>query len=554
MFHDREKKPGWWAIFDSFKREDDELIDDLDALADLVATGPAVPVKRSLLRTYTFPEQETKIRAGQSATIPTLEGFETVNVEELDGANKTISLKVGLAKASCLENMVTLHPGPPIGTDNIKKAIRDVIEDQCGQQAYKSVDDLLSRSIPRLNGRTGDILGPADIVAETIDAITAMNDTVLPIQGPPGTGKTYVTARAILSLAKKGFRVGVTSNSHEAIRNVLLGCVAASEEQGGLKAVEILHKVSDNEYSYPDLCPVQCTTSDQFAALNGNIIGGTAFFFARDENIQLYDWLFVDEAGQVSLANMVAMGRAARNIVLVGDPQQLPQVIQGAHPYPANLSCLQWLLTDNPTVPPERGIFLPTTWRMHSAVCKFISDHVYESRLHSDPANEKQAIIGTNYPSAGAFWVPVVHDGNAQVSHEEADAIEDAIENICKGKWTNKQGHSRPIVFGDIIVVAPYNAQVNCLMERLPPDIKVGTVDKLQGQEAPVCIVSMTASSAEETSRGMEFLLSLNRINVAVSRAKALVLVFGSDRLRETKCVTITQMQLVNTLCALRCI
>jgi uncharacterized protein len=228
----------------------------------------------------------------------------------------------------------------------------------------------------------------------------------------------------------------------------------------------------------------------------------------------------------------------------------LPQVIQGAHPAPANLSCLDWLLGDHATVPPDRGIFLPVPRRMHPAVCRFVSDQVYEGRLTSHPDTARQAVRGTRLPEAGAFWVPVPHEGNAQIAAEEVEAIRAAATDLLTGTWTDRDGTTRPMQFGDIIVVAPYNAQVNALREALHKDIRVGTVDRFQGQEAPVCLISMTASSAEETARGMEFLFSLNRINVAVSRAKGLALVFGAPRLREAKCETVAQMRLVNTLCA----
>ena len=379
-----------------------------------------------------------------------------------------------------------------------------------------------------------------------------MDQTVLPIQGPPGTGKTFVTARAILSLVRKGARVGVTSNSHEAIRNVLMGCLGTLEDEDLPITLDLIHKVSGSDDGYPDDCPIQRTTNNAEAASGGHVVGGTAFFFAREENVQAYDWLFVDEAGQVGLANMAAMGRSAKNIVLVGDPRQLPQVIQGAHPEPANLSCLDWMLGDHATIPPDRGIFLPVTRRMHPDVCRFISDQVYEGRLISHADTVRQGVSGTSFPAAGAFWVPVNHEGNAQIASEEVAAIQDTIDDLLTGNWTEKDGTERPMRRSDIIVVAPYNAQVNALQDALPDDIRVGTVDKFQGQEAPVCLVSMTASSAEETSRGMEFLFSLNRINVAVSRAKGLALVFGSPRLREAKCDTVEQMQLINTLCALK--
>jgi uncharacterized protein len=551
LFHKREAKPAWWAIFDSVGREEEDLIDDLDALAGLRATGRPFPVKRSTARRYRYPPQETKLREGGTASIPTPEGIATVTVEEMDLAQGLITMKVGNARAELLAGRLNLHPNPPLNTVVISVALGDVIADQLGARAYRAVDDLLSARPPRLTGPGGDIISDADPVAGVCDAVTRMDETVLPIQGPPGTGKTYVTARAILSLVRKGYRVGVSSNSHEAIRNVLMGCVSALEDQDLPIELELVHKVSSDEDGYPDDSPVHRTRNNEDAANGGHVVGGTAWFFSREDNAQAFDWLFVDEAGQVGLANMTAMGRAARNIVLVGDPRQLPQVIQGAHPEPANLSCLDWMLGDHATIPPDRGIFLPVSRRMHPEVCRFISEQVYEGRLTSHSDTARQAVTGTHFPEAGAFWVPVAHEGNAQVSNEEVAAIGAAVAELMQGEWTEKDGTRRPMRETDIIVVAPYNAQVNALRDALPLGIRVGTVDKFQGQEAPVCLVSMTASSAEETPRGMDFLFSLNRINVAVSRAKGLALVLGAPRLREAKCDTVEQMRLVNTLCAL---
>lgn len=551
QFHKRELKPAWWAIFDSLGRDVDELIDDLDALGGLVATGPAAPVKRSMARTYSYPPQETKLRKGKGATVPTSDGFVSVNVEDMDRRKRTVTIKVGNAKAHWLTDQLTLHPAKPIDSDVIALAVRDVIRDQLGECRYRAAGDLLDRSPPRLVHSTQDILGSMDSVEGTIAAVHAMQSTVLPIQGPPGTGKTHVSARAINSLLKAGFRVGVASNSHEAIRNVLLSCERALGEVGSSGKFYMTHKISGDDDGYPVGTSVRRTTDNEEAANAPHLVGGTAYFFARDENVQSFDWLFVDEAGQVGLANMVAMSRAARNVVLVGDPRQLPQVIQGSHPYPANLSCLEWMLGEHATIPPDRGIFLSETRRLHPDICRFISDQVYEGRLHSHPSTSQQQISGSALPAAGAFWVPGEHDGNAQTSEEEVAAINDAIEHLAAGTWTDRAGKKRPVQHSDVIVVAPYNAQVNALREKLPADVRVGTVDKFQGQEAPVCLVSMTASSSEETARGMEFLFSLNRVNVAVSRAKGLALVFGSPRLLEAKCETVEQMKLVNTLCAL---
>lgn len=550
LFHKREAKPAQWAVFDSASKDEDDLLDDLDALAGLEAIGPIEPVKRSFARSYRFPLQETKLRPGKGATVPVFDGPPiSVSITDMDRRTRQVTVKAGPGKDHLLGDRVNLHPDWPLDPKPIPGALRDVIADQCGPRAYRAVDDLLSRAAPRL--QTGPLVPVADPFVGTIAAVGAMDETVLPIQGPPGTGKTYVTARAILSLVRKGARVGVTSNSHEAIRNVLMGCLSALEDEDLPIALDLVHKTSGDDDGYPHDCPVRRTTSNDEAAGGQHVVGATAWFFSRDENVQAFDWLFVDEAGQVGLANMVAMGRAARNIVLVGDPRQLPQVIQGAHPEPANLSCLDWMLGEHATVPPDRGIFLPVSRRMHPEVCRFISDQVYEGRLNNHPDTVHQAVRGTRFPEAGAFWVPVPHEGNAQIAAEEVEAIRAAVTDLLTGTWTEKDGTTRPMQASDIIVVAPYNAQVNALRDALPEAIRVGTVDKFQGQEAPVCLVSMTASSAEETSRGMEFLFSLNRINVAVSRAKGLALVFGAPRLREAKCETVEQMRLVNTLCAL---
>ena len=575
LFHGREIKPAQWAVFDSVGKEEDELVDSLESLGGLVAKGDADPLGRSTARIYGFPPQETKFRTGGDATIPVAEGVPAaVSIEELDPVAGEIVLKAGAKNAHLLADELTLHPGWPINTKGIAAALRDVVDDQCGSRRYRAVDDLLAARAPRLappgggdlgdggsaadgteSGRSSestagaDILGGADPVQGTVAAVDRMDCTTLPIQGPPGSGKTYVTVRAILSLVRAGHRVGVSSNSHKAIQNVLLGCLA---ERGEKEKFRVAHKIYKQIAGYPEGCGIRLPTRNNAVSLQkSEIVGGTAFFFSRDENAQAYDWLFVDEAGQVSLANMVAMGRAARNIVLVGDPCQLPQVIQGAHPPPANLSCLEWMLGEHATVPPDRGIFLPTTYRMHPELCRYVSEQVYEGRLESHADTALQKVAGTPWPESGAFWAPCAHEGNAQVAEEEVEAIRAAIDELMEGTWTGKDGAARPMRASDVIVVAPYNAQVNALRRGLPEDVPVGTVDKFQGLEAPVCLVSMTASSIEEIPRGMDFLFSLNRINVAVSRAKGLALVFGSDRLREAKCETVEQMQLVNTLCAL---
>lgn len=552
FFHNREAKPGWWAVFDSLSRDDEDLIDDLDALGGLRAISAVEPEKKSFKRCYSYPEQETKFRSGQDCSIPADAGFVKASVLSVDRKARTICVKIGPGKQHLLTDHLSIHPAGPLATTVLEEAVADVVADNAGPASYQAIDDLLNLRAPRLRELN---LASLDIgrnpVEAMVRAVKAMENTVLPVQGPPGTGKTYVTARAILALLQDGFRVGVASGSHEAIRNVFEGASTAMREAD--LGYAIVHKLGPGEdpYGEEEHRIVRTTSNSDPYLQNAPLVGGTAFFFARQENRQAFDWLFVDEAGQVSLANLLAMGRAARNIVLVGDPQQLPQVIQGTHPYPAGLSCLEWIMEGHSTIPRERGLFLEVTRRLHPEVCSYISDIAYEGRLHSSPDTELQKIDASLLPSSGAWFVPVEHTGNAQKAEEEVAMIQAVIQKLLAGRWTEKTGEARPLNESDIIVVAPYNLQVQALRAALPQGIRVGTVDKFQGQEAPVCLVSMTASSAEETPRGLEFLFSLNRINVAVSRAKALALVFGSPKLREAPCRTIAQMRLINVLCKL---
>ena len=556
VFHWRESKPQAWSVFDSAAKDFEDLCDDMECLAGLVATGEQYPVKRSFGREYGYPPQETKLREGSSALFAKDDGFASVEITELNRSQRKICLKMGPSSGTELPDRLDLLPNFTLNPRPIPGAIRKVIADQCGPRSNHAAQDLLSRNPPRFHGPSPLPLNEdTEALDGLIAAVRAMNQSVLPVQGPPGTGKTYVAARAILALVQEGQRVAVSSNSHAAIRNVLMGCAhALRTDKIGLTVdeVHIAHKVPSRS-NLPDevLKAISCVTNNRDDAIySADVVGGTAWLFSRDELESAFDYLFVDEAGQVSLANLVAMSNAADNLVLIGDPRQLPQVLQGAHPHPANLSCLDWMLGEGRNVDPARGIFLPETWRMHPDLCTYISSQFYEDRLESHPSTARQSVEARRLPRYGAWRVPVAHEGRAQICPEEVEAVRTTIDRLLAGAWTDQNGSSRPICESDIIVVAPYNAQVNALSEALPT-IRVGTVDKFQGQEAPVALVSMTASSSEETSRGLDFLLSRERLNVAVSRGRGLSLVFASPRLLHTNCATVEQMRLVNALCAL---
>lgn len=382
----------------------------------------------------------------------------------------------------------------------------------------------------------------------------SLDHSVLAIQGPPGAGKTYTGARMICELIRQKKKVGITAVSHKVIRNLLDEVLAAAKE-AGMNGVTCVQKVSEPpEGDPPSGITITTDNAVALAALHeggADVVAGTAWLWSREDVVETVDVLFVDEAGQMSLANVLAVAQAARSLVLLGDPQQLDQPLRGSHPEGAEASALEHLLAGAKTIPPDKGLFLDRTWRLHPKICEFTSEVFYESRLESREGLENQRIEGHPWlGEAGLWFIPVNHQGNQNASPEEVERVASVVEGLLQPEvtWIDDKGRSRPLRLADILIVAPYNAQVSDLSNRLK-NARVGTVDKFQGQEAPVVIYSLTTSSPEDAPRGMEFLYSLNRLNVATSRARAIVIVVGSPRLLEPECRSPRQMQLANALC-----
>jgi uncharacterized protein len=352
---------------------------------------------------------------------------------------------------------------------------------------------------------------------------------------------------------RNGRRVGVTATSHKAIHNLLDEVEEAAKEEG-LKFRGLKKSSGDNEESRYESVSGSVTGTDKtdaFTAASTDtlLFAGTAWLFADKRLDGSIDTLIIDEAGQVSLADAVAMGTAARNIVLLGDPLQLAQVSQGTHPNGTAASVLEHLLGDEATVPPNMGLFLEQTRRMHPDVCGFISEIVYDSRLRGIPQLEQM----TTAFGTGLRFKPVPHSGSGSSSSEEADVVAREIASMIGAPWTDRDGKARTLAQSDFMVVAPYNAQVRRLREALRraslADVPVGTVDKFQGREAAVVFYSMATSSVDDVPRNLEFLFSRNRLNVAVSRAMCLAIIVASPRLLESSARTIEQMGLINALC-----
>ncbi len=390
--------------------------------------------------------------------------------------------------------------------------------------------DILLRRAPRT--RSGAPLARGtDVVANMTAAALDLDSSYLAVHGPPGTGKTHTAAAVITRLVNEnGWRVGVVAQSHAAVEN-LLDCVVAA----GLDAQRVAKKAHDD--GTKSWRQIDASEYPAFIADTGGcVIGGTAWDFANGNRVprNSLDLLVIDEAGQFCLANTIAVAPAAANLMLLGDPQQLPQVSQGTHPEPVDTSALDWLVDGQRTLPDERGYFLDRSYRMHPAVCAAVSALAYEGRLDSHA--ERTAARRLDGYRPGVRVLSVAHQGNSIESPEEADAIAAEIERLIGLLWTDEHG-TRPLAAADVLVLAPYNAQVALVRRRLTSAglgaVRVGTVDKFQGGQAPVVLVSMTASSIEEVPRGISFLLNRNRLNVAISRAQYAAVIVRSEMLTE---------------------
>jgi RNase_H superfamily/AAA domain len=554
-YHRREAKPGWWAYFERLKQTPEDLVDDAEAIGGLEPDGePETLPRPARSRVYPlrFPVQQHKLDVGDNPVDPVTEK-RAGEIVALDDVAGTLALKRGPALAEVALPTALVPEGPfdtRVQRGALGRFARSLV---AGDRRYPHLERVLRREAP---------LGGAVVQRSTLGEMRRLVEEVegsyLFVQGPPGAGKTWTGARLIVHLLAGGKRVGISSTSHKAIHKLLEGVVEAAEDEG--VPLQALKKASsDNDESFyagrgavlgdeePGAVAVEnAKDADVFPEAPHRLLAGTAWLFAREDMAGALDYLFVDEAGQVSLADALALGTSARTLVLLGDPVQLAQVTQGIHPDGSGRSVLEHLLGEaRATVAPEMGLFLERSWRMHPDVCGYVSSAFYEDRLES----ADQCAVQACSAGTGVRWLSVVHKGNASESEEEAEAIRAEIARLLAHTWTDSQGDTHPLRPADVMVVAPFNRQVRLLSERLQAGVRVGTVDKFQGQEAPVVFFSMAASSGEDAPRGIDFLMSRNRLNVAVSRAQCLAYLACSPQLLEVDCKTIEHMRLANALC-----
>ncbi|MFJ4208490.1 TM0106 family RecB-like putative nuclease [Paenarthrobacter sp. NPDC089675] len=562
-YHRREDKQYWWGHFDRLEKPTSQWDDGRDLfivdhaqvlkdwakptpksnparilkLAGRSGDGAGLEVGKKYFRMYGPPLPDALV-AKESSVLGRSgwDGTEVVETGEEDDFEFVI-VKEGLRNDSSefRQLPMALTPSQPIFTTGQKAALAALaarLRNSLPEWPKQPALDIVRRQPPRL--ATREALppvgaGPDGYIDAITDAVKDLDNSYLAVQGPPGSGKTYVGAHVLARLVDEGWKVGVVAQSHAVVEHMLCAAV----EKAGVDPERVAKEVKHND----PLPWKRCAKADVEGILakpGGALIGGTAWTMVGASVPEgSLDLLVIDEAGQFSLANTMAVSRATKRLLLLGDPQQLPQVSQGTHPEPVDESALGWLSEGYNTLPPNLGYFLAHSWRMHPALCDAVSDLSYDGRLEAAPAAAKRHLEGAR---PGIACVYVDHTGNSTSSPEEAAEVVRQVQAHLGLQWLDpEEDGPRPLDETGILVVAAYNAQVQLIKHQLREaglgSVRVGTVDKFQGQEAPVVIVSMAASAAGEVPRGMEFLLSRNRINVAVSRAKWRAVVVRSPEL-----------------------
>jgi uncharacterized protein len=577
-YHQREQKAFWWAHFARLVDPVEDWADTRDVMVvDPAASRveedwfvpPRARVERRHLRLRGEIAPGSSLRSGeayllyehpapfpQPGAAPGARGARRVRI--IDRLDDGVIVEESAGPAGCYDVLpVALVPGPPPPAGAQKGAIEEwgaslAAALDRGEFPRDPVVDLIRRTRPRLPGDAGLVAPDSEEAlaavgretdAGTIGAVVAslrrLDRSYVAVQGPPGTGKTYLAARVIRVLVERhGWRVGVVAQSHRVVENVLDGVVAAGLDPA------LVGKVPQGGSLDPDDAGPAYTVlprnghqrfaAGHRAAGRGCVIGGTAWDFSNEARFERrrLDLLVIDEAGQFSLAPTIAASVAAERLLLLGDPQQLPQVSQGSHPEPVDTSALGWLLGAHGTMPPALGYFLAETRRMRPELTEVVSELAYDGRLGAHSGATRREVTGAG--PAGLVWHAVRHAGNATSSPEEAAEVVRIVRESLRGRL-HDGGGSRALTEDELIVVAAYNAQVECVSEALAAAgherVRVGTVDRFQGQEAVIAIVTLAASSPDDVPRGLEFLLMRNRLNVAISRAQWAAHLVSSDRL-----------------------
>nr|BDT27422.1 TM0106 family RecB-like putative nuclease [Bacteriovorax sp. HI3] len=559
-FYRREDKVNFWEKFRLKELDALELLEDKSGIGGLkfikeIAGGTA----RCPIHRYKFTDQVVDIKK----ECPVYkEGILSGEDVKSFGEVTNISYEENYVDIKKKTGMSEFHPNAFWAWNHIDKSTKAdrlfelakfVLEKgiDSPELNFKAARDILLRNNPDFKAAIN--LDNPDTLMQAKEMALALNHSYLAIQGPPGTGKSYTASRVVLELVKQGYKVGVTGLSHKVISNLMSKIHEASVKEN--VPLNIYQKTKLEEETNKNIKYIQSKGLDEVLNMKKPfVLGGTDFMWASENCTDKVDYLIVDEAGQFSLVGIMSIAHVAKNIILLGDGSQLKQPIQGAHPPGCEVSALDYIVGDHQTLPKEKGVFLPVTYRLHPDICQFNSELFYENRLKAVDGNQCQNIIGkNNFVGKNLAYVEVEHWGNTNYSIEEAQKIKEIVEELVTNENTFtlfKDGKeiSFRVTYEAIKIISPYNAQVNRLKQLLP-EVSIGTVDKFQGQEAPIIIYSMATSSQEDAPRGMEFLYSGNRLNVAVSRAECLFIMVANKEIFEPNCKSPAQIKLANSFC-----
>ena len=546
-WHRREKRPEWWDFFHYKELDTAELVEDGTAIGDLGEPVEVGQVKLSRIWRYPFPPQDCSVSIGKY--VPDVDTHLPV------GKVVGIDAVAGWVDLSMKRTLAPPRPRGVGGPSPIMDAVLRQSIARTGETVLAGRSNLAARLLAR-------VVPPADVLAvrpgETPkDAVVrvgrSLDGEVLAVQGPPGTGKTFAGSALVRELLDDGLRVGVTAQSHAVVLNLLDEVARPAWHKDGTNADEGVEPPDPNtliRHTTDNAVIIEALRSGE-----ANLAGGTAWLWSRDDLAESVDVLVIDEAGQFSLANAVAVAQSAKSLVLLGDPQQLTQPTKAVHPYGSGVSALDHLRIEgdleHDVIPADRGIFLDRTHRMHPSLTSFVSELAYEGLLESAPGRERLAVDAPGGLSgSGLRWVPVEHSTVCdQSSVDEALVVRDLVADLLRGTWTSADGVTSPVGLDDILVVAPYNAQVATLARALPEGARIGTVDRFQGRQGAVVIYSMASTASSVAPRGVSFLYDLHRLNVAISRAKAMAVVVGSPLLMDAAVHTPEELRAVNALC-----
>jgi uncharacterized protein len=569
----REGKAKAWEYYDRLEKSHVELFEDDNVIVDVKILAQHEEDGKIILQCSFDETQPIRIDKFKSGRILDSElKIKSITFDKGD-AGGVLNLQIKQEDIGHVptEPFSILGQNDFISTAKLESKICGVAEEYFNRGSIQSaLDTALDRLMPSFIDPSAAYLPITrarypdndDYLNAIVNAIKNMNDTCLCIQGPPGSGKTHTAAYVIEALLKSGKRVGILSNGHEVIMNLMKPLLTTKSNAKIVKVgghyknqMEFLEQYPKEKFPNLTYRPSFSFTKTQPYEYF-DLVGATAYALCDDVAWKRpLDYLFIDEASQVSLAHLVAVSGSARNIILMGDQMQLEQPTQGAHPGDAALSSLKYILGAHAVILEDLGIFLERTYRMHPAVCDPLSKVVYEGKLFSDAAMVNQSI---HMPKQnlitienGILWLPVKHEGNTQSSQEEVEHIQRIISELLTGSFTDKEKNTRSMTEEDILVVAPYNMQVNLLKENLSKNIKIGTIDKFQGQQAPAVIISMGVSVVNDSARGLDFVFDINRLNVAVSRAQSLAIIVSNDDLYKCHVSSISQLEKASFYCSL---